>query len=325
MSKYKSDLEQFIREEYDSPERKVYKNVMDTLEKMADVHNKSDDLLRDLIPKVAKLMRKHETSELPIADMLTVMGMKLKDFQKYKQIQRESEVLDKFVDKVHKAKRQDWFNEFEKKWVDAEEKQKSKQKSPKSPKPKPKPKSKSPSAKKASARKSPKSPGVFGPSKPSDSLVHMLQVKRKPKPGQAAIPAALASKVISRESVPANEILRALDVSGRVPMKANVLKSRESVPATEILLALDVSGRVPMKANVLKSRSGRRQSPRPRKSPKSPKSPKPASRRKKNTKSESARRRCNPGSVYHSPSRRCRKEKKMTCKQLRDWYETHHK
>jgi len=25
--------------------------------------------------------------------------------------------------------------------------------------------------------------------------------------------------------------------------------------------------------------------------------------------------------VYHSPSRRCRKEKKMTCKQLRDWYE----
>lgn len=292
MSKYKSDLEQFIREEYDSPERKVYKNVMDTLEKMAEAHNKSDDRLGDIIPKVAKLMRKHETSELPIADMLTVMGMKLKDFQKYKQSQRESEVLDKFVDKVHKAKRQDWFNEFEKKWADAEENQKAKQKSPKSPKHKPKsPKHPKHKPKSPSARKSPKSPGVWGPSKPSDSPVHMLQVKRKPKPGQSA------SKVIPRESVPAIEILRALDVSGRVPMKANVLKTQ----------------------------SGRRQSPKsphPRKSPKSPKS---ASRRKKNTKSESARRRCNPGSVYHSPSRRCRKEKKMTCKQLRDWYETHHK
>ena len=330
MSKYKAGLEKFIRTEYDSPERKVYKDVMNLLEDLAEAHNRSEDRLGDLIPKVAKLMRKYERSELPVADMLTVMGMKLKDFQKYQESQREDEILDKFVDKVHKAKRQDWFNDFEKKWAGVEEKQKAKGKSPQS-------KHKSPSVKKAHNTS-------WGPSQPSSGPVHILQVKRKPKPGQAA---GLSARVISREAVPTIEILRALDVSGRSPLKARVLKSRsgrhkspksprksrEAVPAIEILRALDVSGRSPLKARVLKSRSGRHKSPKsprksrnpPHKPPQSPRKSQSVSRRRHRVKSDSARRRCNPGSVYHSPSRRCRKEKKMTCKQLRDWYETHHK
>jgi hypothetical protein len=35
------------------------------------------------------------------------------------------------------------------------------------------------------------------------------------------------------------------------------------------------------------------------------------------------RRKCKPGSEYHSPTRRCRKIKKKTCKQLRAFYEAH--
>lgn len=288
MSKYKAGLEKFIRTEYDSPKRKVYKDVMNLLEDLAEAHNRSEDRLGDLIPKVAKLMRKYERSELPVADMLTVMGMKLKDFQKYKESQREDEILDKFVDKVHKAKRQDWFNDFEKKWAGVEEKQKAKGKSPQS-------KHKSPSVKKSRNT-------WWGPSQPSSGPVHILQVKRKPKPGQAA---GLSTRVISREAVPAIEILRALDVSGRSPMKARVLKSR--------------SGRHKSPKSPRKSRNP------PHKPPQSPRKSQSVSRRRHRVKSDSARRRCNPGSVYHSPSRRCRKEKKMTCKQLRDWYETHHK
>ena len=288
MSKYKAGLEKFIRTEYDSPERKVYKDVMNLLEDLAEAHNRSEDRLGDLIPKVAKLMRKYERSELPVADMLTVMGMKLKDFQKYQESQREDEILDKFVDKVHKAKRQDWFNDFEKKWAGVEEKQKAKGKSPQS-------KHKSPSVKKAHNTS-------WGPSQPSSGPVHILQVKRKPKPGQAA---GLSARVISREAVPTIEILRALDVSGRSPLKARVLKSR--------------SGRHKSPKSPRKSRNP------PHKPPQSPRKSQSVSRRRHRVKSDSARRRCNPGSVYHSPSRRCRKEKKMTCKQLRDWYETHHK
>lgn len=297
-NKYKTQLDQYIREELDSPGRKTYREIMAALENMVSDYNKSDDRLSDLIPRVTKLMRKYEREELPFADMLTAVGMSMKDFQKYTPSRREDEIRDKFIDKVQKGKRQDWFSEFEQKWAEVERQQASRRKSPK--------KSKSKSSPKKSAKKSPKSPKKSSPKKSPPVNVLVARPKKRIVPtligpvSGPKKPSPLMAKAISGNAVPAITLMKAIDMSGRV-MEAKVLKSKSPRKSTS-----------------------RRKSPKKstsrRKSAK-----KSTSRRVHRTKSDSARRRCKPGKEYHSPTRRCRKVKKMTCKQLRAWYETHKK
>jgi hypothetical protein len=304
-SKYKADLEKYIRLQLNSPERESYKKIMAQLEDIVADYNKSDDRLNVLISKMAKTMHKHRNQELPFADMMTVVGMNIRDFKEYPAKDRMDKVIDKFVDLVNKQKHRSHIEKMEREAMqygkdlefkdvpeDAFQKMKDRFDQNKAARLAGKPisssasrsvsqKKKSPSVKKVKKRIV---PTYIDPSVPS-KVSSPFKIRSERSPSQKRRnPSAIKARVISGQALPAIELLRALNVPQREAMVAKVLKSR----------------------------SNRRKSPS-------------SSRRAHRKRSDSARRKCPPGKSYHSPSRRCRKVKKMTCKQLRAWYETHHK
>jgi hypothetical protein len=219
--KYKKDLDDYIKG-LDSPVRKSYHELMKRLEKIVNEYNQSDEKMPVLINRVSKILREYEQQELPFSDILTAVGVNIRDFKELSQSAREDKVRDRFIDAVYKGKRADWFNDFEKKWVEIERKEKEAEK-------KHKPKKSSP--KKSSPRKSSPKKSDSQQKKPPRRVVPIYlgpvdESKNDGRIAELSLP-VLKARVIAGEAIPARELVRAIDMSDKVLM-ANVLKSRPS-------------------------------------------------------------------------------------------------